>query len=637
MTDEIHRRVPVGAEVVPGGVHFRVWAPEHHKIEVLLCGDDRAAVLERGDSEYFSGLIPDIGAGTTYRYRIDGGDAYPDPASRFQPEGPHKPSQVIDPDTFKWTDQNWRGLTPTGQVLYEMHVGSFTPEGNWAAATEKLPQLRDTGVTVLEVMPLSEFPGEFGWGYDGVHPFAPSRLYGVPDDFRRFADRAHGEGLGVILDVVYNHFGPDGNYFGQFSKHYFTDRYKTDWGAAINFGSAEAAGVRELIISNAEYWIREFHLDGLRLDATQNIYDESKDHILAALTRAARKAAGSRSIIVVAENEPQETKLVRGCQKGGYGMDMLWNDDFHHTAMVALTGHNDAYYTDYKGTPQEFISALKYGYLYQGQWYKWQSQRRGTPSFGLAPSAFISFTQNHDQIANSARGLRCKDLSDPGTFKAITALMLLGPGTPMLFQGQEFAASAPFYYFADHVPELNRLVREGRIEFMSQFVTVATPEMNGCLPDPGLRTTFERCKLNWAERDQHRAVHNLHRDLLHLRKEEPLLSAQRMGGMDGAVLSDRAFVLRFFAEDGQDRLLVVNLGMDLNLDPAPEPLLAPPEDKAWSVRWSSEDPQYGGCGTPPIETEQNWWIPGRAAVYLTPAPRTEKLPAGRENQKERNE
>lgn len=626
--------MPAGVEIAPGGVHFRVWAPEHRQVEVLLGEKEQAFPLERELDGYFSGLIGDARAGSRYRYRIDGGKtAYPDPISRFQPDGPHKASEVVDPTSFEWTDQHWRGVGPTGQAIYEMHVGTFTSQGTWDAAVEKLEFLRDTGITVIELMPVNEFPGRFGWGYDGVHPFAPTRLYGEPDDMRWFVDRAHALGMGVILDVVYNHFGPDGNYFGQFSKHYFTDRHKTDWGSAINYDSAECGPVRDMVTSNAAYWIREFHLDGLRLDATQNIYDDSSDHIVAALTREARKAAGKRSIIVVAENEVQDTQLVRPESQGGLGLDMVWNDDYHHTAMVALSGRREAYYSDYKGSPQEFVSAMKYGFLYQGQWYRWQGKRRGSPGLDLHPAAFVTFTENHDQIANSGRGLRCREISSPGAYKAITALTLLGPGTPMLFQGQEFGATAPFHYFADHQPGLSERVRKGRIKFLQQFATVATPEMTRCLPDPGDRCTFEVCKLDWGEAERNAGVRRLHRDLLELRREQPALREQGGGAMDGAVLSGEAFALRFFHEKG-DRLLLVNLGSDLHLDPAPEPLMAPPSDQAWELLWSSESPSYGGCGTPPIETKQNWWIPGRAAVLLKPGPRTENLPEHAMTQKD---
>ncbi|HEY5868521.1 MAG TPA: DUF3459 domain-containing protein, partial [Candidatus Tectomicrobia bacterium] len=346
--------------------------------------------------------------------------------------------------------------------------------------------------------------------------------------------------------------------------------------------------------------------------------DQSTEHILAALTRRVREMAGGRSTIIVAENEPQHVHLVRPQAQGGYGIDALWNDDFHHSAMVALTGQNEAYYTDYLGKPQEFISAVKWGYLYQGQLYTWQKQRRGTPGLGLQPATFVTFLQNHDQVANSARGQRCHLRASPGCYKALTALMLLGPGTPMLWQGQEFAASSPFFYFADHQQELAQLVYQGRVEFLSQFQGIATPEMQAYLPDPADPETFERSKLDFSEREQHAEMYQLHRDLLQLRREDAVFRAQRRGGVDGAVLGPEAFVLRFFGEHGQDRLLLVNLGLALALSPVPEPLLAPLEGMQWETCWSSEDPRYGGGGTPPLETEEHWQIPGQAAVVLTP-------------------
>jgi maltooligosyltrehalose trehalohydrolase len=575
--------------------------------------------LEPEGEGYFSGRAAAAGPGTLYRFRLDGEPAlYPDPASRCQPEGVHGPSQVIDPGAFRWTDGDWRGVGLHGQVLYEMHIGTFTREGTWEAAARALPELAALGVTVLEVMPVAEFPGHFGWGYDGVDLFAPTRLYGTPDDFRRFVDRAHHLGLGVILDVVCNHVGPDGNYLRQFADAYFTDRYKNEWGEAINFDGPDAGPVREFFAANAGYWIDEFHLDGLRLDATQQIFDSSPENIMAVIARRARAAARNRATLLVAENEPQETKLVRHPDRGGYGLDCLWNDDFHHSAMVAMTGRNEAYYSDYLGKPQEFISSAKWGYLYQGQRYQWQKKRRGTPALDLGPAHFVTFTQNHDQVANSARGLRCHELTSPGRYRALTALLLLGPGTPMLFQGQEFAASSPFLFFADHNPELARLVRKGRAEFLKQFRSAALPEVHSRLPRPDDPGTFERCKLDFAEREKHKPLYDLHRDLLRLRREQAVFRAQRPRGVDGAVLGEEAFVLRYFAEDGQDRLLVVNLGRDLRLDPAPEPLLAPSAGKVWDILWSSEDTRYGGSGTPPLDTDENWRIPGEAAVVLQP-------------------
>jgi maltooligosyltrehalose trehalohydrolase len=376
--------------------------------------------------------------------------------------------------------------------------------------------------------------------------------------------------------------------------------------------------VREFFLANAGYWIEEFHLDGLRLDATQQMFDQSPDHILAALTRRVREKAHPRASLLVAENEPQQVKLVRPPEQGGYGIDALWNGDFHHSAMVVLSGHNEAYYRDYLGNPQEFVSAAKWGYLYQGQRYKWQKKRRGSPTFGIKPTAFVTFIQNHDQIANSARGLRCHALTSPGRYRAMTALFLLMPGTPMLFQGQEFAASSPFFFFADHNKELAKLVRKGRAEFLSQFPSVAQPDMLACLPDPADPATFEKCKLNPAERETHAEADALHRDLLQLRQHDPVFARPRAQGADGGVLGPEAFVLRFFGGKEGDRLLVVNFGRDLHLDPAPEPLLAPPQGKRWRTRWSSEDPRYGGHGSPPLETEEDWRVLGHAAVVLIP-------------------
>src|SRR5947209_3361444 len=387
-------RLPVGADIVAGGVHFRVWAPRATRVDVVI--ESQASTdTRRLDAEpdgYFSTLVADLSDGALYRYRLDEQERLlPDPASRFQPQGPHGPSRVVDPDRFDWTDRGWRGVTREGQVLYEMHVGTFTREGTWAAAMRESPALARLGVTVLEVMPVADFAGRFGWGYDGVDLYAPTRLYGQPDDFRRFVDRAHALGLGVILDVVYNHLGPDGNYLKQFSRDFFTDRYTTDWGEAINFDGPGAGPVRDFFAANAGYWIDEFHLDGLRLDATQNIYDESPDHILAVLARTVRQAARGRATLLVNENEPQDTR--------------------------------------------------------------------------------------------------------PGRHRASTAVLLLGPGTPMLFQGQEFSASTPFLYFADHKPELAEQVARGRAEFLAQFPSLASPEMQERLASPEKWETFARCKL----------------------------------------------------------------------------------------------------------------------------------------------
>jgi maltooligosyltrehalose trehalohydrolase len=614
---EAVRRLPVGAEAQPGGgVHFRVWAPRRKSVDVLLAG---ASVSLRAEPDgYFSRLVHEAEPGSTYRFRLDGGGDVPDPASRFQPEGPHGVSEVIDPTAFRWSDTSWRGVSLAGQVIYELHVGTFTGPGTFAATRARLPMLKDLGVTVLEIMPIADFPGRFGWGYDGVCLFAPTRLYGRPDDLRLLVDEAHACGLAVILDVVYNHLGPDGNYLAQFSDTYFTDRYETDWGEPLNFDGPGSAPVREMFLANAAYWIDEFHLDGLRLDATQNLYDASPEHLVAALTRRAREAARGRQIIVVGENEPQDVRLVQPPESGGYGLDGLWNDDLHHSMHVALTGSREAYYTDYLGSAQELVSALKHGFLYQGQRYKWQKKRRGTSTFGLPRYAFLAFVQNHDQVANSATGARVHETASPGALRAVLALVLLGPGTPMLFQGQEYSASRPFQYFADHHAELAAMVRTGRHQFLSQFPSLAGPEWLERLPDPAAPETFARCKLDHEERlaGAHAEMLQLHKDLLAWRRTDAVFQRQGEDGLDGAVLAPAALVVRFYGRDGDDRLLLVNLGADLHLDPAPEPLLAPPAGRSFELAWSSESVEYGGAGTAPVETDDGWHIPGQAAVLM---------------------
>ncbi len=573
------RRGAIGAEVVDGGVHFRVWAPARKKAAVVIDGRDHP--LEREASGHFSGLVAGAHAGTRYRLRLDDeSEAYPDPASRYQPEGPHGPSEVIDSRSFHW--QTKHSTDPKNLVISEIHIGTFTPEGTFLSAIEKLPLLADTGINMIEVMPVNEFPGRFGWGYDGVDWFAPAHIYGTPDDFRRFIDAAHAQGLRVILDVVYNHFGPDGCYWTKFTPDYFTSRYSNDWGEAINFASD---GVREFVTENAAYWIDEFRLDGLRLDATQDIHDPSGTHILADIARAARAAAGDRTIFIVAENEGQNCQLLRE-----YGLDALWNDDWHHSALVALGREPEAYYTDYRGQPQEFVSMAKRSFLYQGQWYSWQKQNRGTPTDGIDADRFVHYLENHDQVANSATGARVYS-------RALTALLLLGPQTPMLFQGQEFASSKPFLYFADHKPELAAAVRKGRREFLSQFPSVKA--VADALAPPEDIATFEQCKLDWSERESNREALTLHKELIALRR------AYSTELSDGAVLSEHAFVLRF----RDDRLLIVNLGPELDIDPVDEPLLA----GNWSLLWSSSSEGFEG-----------WQIPAECAILLRPtAPRSQ--------------
>jgi maltooligosyltrehalose trehalohydrolase len=611
--------LPIGALPEPGGqgVRFHVWAPRRQRVEVLLQlpGGEQAFPLQPGEMGCHAGLVPEARAGHRYRLRLDGGEAFPDPASRYQPEGPHGPSQIVDPARFGWTDSAWRGLSLHGQVFYELHVGSFTREGTWSAAARQLPALAALGVTALEVMPVADFPGRFGWGYDGVCWFAPSRLYGEPDDFRRFVDIAHGLGLGVLLDVVYNHFGPDGCYLREFAASYFSQRHKSEWGDSPNFDDSGCEGVRHAVLANAAHWIAEYHLDGLRLDATQSICDDTEPHILRELGEVVRSAAKGRGTLLVNENEPQQARLVRRVEAGGLGLDMIWNDDWHHSAHVAATGQDDAYFTDYRGSAQELVSAARHGFLYQGQWYRWQGQRRGTLARDLAPARFVHFLENHDQVANVG-GRRLHQQCSADRWRALTALLLLGPQTPMLFQGQEFASDTPFVYFADHVPALADGVARGRREFVAQFEHLADAATLASLPLPHDGSSFEACRLDHAQREQpfHAAAWRLHQDLLRLRRTDPCLqhAQQHRHATDGAVLGPDAFVLRFSGPGDDERLLLVNLGKSLHLDPAPEPLLAPPAAGRWRLLWSSQDRRYGGQGTLfPDAAERAREIPGR--------------------------
>ncbi len=612
----------MGAECrAGGGVDFRVWAPERRKVRIALeagPGSPALIPLEAEADGYHTGFARQAGAGTLYRFQLDDDPVrYPDPASRSQPEGPHGASQVTDPGLFRWTDEGWRGVGRDGHVIYEMHLGTFSKEGTWLGAQKELAELAAAGITMIEVMPVHDFPGRFGWGYDGVGLFAPVAIYGEPDDMRTFVNDAHRVGLGVILDVVYNHVGPDGNYLRTFSPWYFHEKRKNDWGESINFDGENAGPVREFFVANARYWIEEFHLDGLRLDATHEIHDKSPRHILAEIGQAARAAAGKRGIYIVAENEQQRAIIARSRDAGGYGLDALWNDDFHHAARVALTGHNEAYYSGYLGRAQEFVSAAKYGYLYQGEWYTWQEQRRGTPALDLPPSAFVNFLQNHDQESNSARGERLNTICAPADYRAMTTLLMLMPGTPMLFQGQEFGATARFPFFSDHKAEIARPSREGRIEFLAQFPSLALPEMQTEFPDPGDPRTFEAAKLDFSEREKNAPLYRMHKDLTALRRSDAVFANPRHRGVDGAVLSAHAFVLRYFSETHGDRLVMVNLGGDLHLDPIAEPLLAPMADSGWRVVFSSEDPKYGGTGTRAPDTSENWRIAGHSAIVLT--------------------
>jgi maltooligosyltrehalose trehalohydrolase len=622
------RRHPIGAELIgPNQTHFRVWAPKARRVDVVLEDSgtknsrQRFQSLEAEKDGYFSGAA-NAGAGALYRFRVNN-NFYPDPASRFQPDGPHGPSCIVDSAQFRWTDSQWPGISLEGQIIYEMHVGTFTKEGTWHAAAQELEELVRIGITMIEMMPVADFPGKFGWGYDGVDLFAPSHLYGTPDDLRAFIDRAHSLGLGVMLDVVYNHFGPDGNYLGAFSDDYLTRGNENEWGDAVNFDGPNSGSVREFFVTNGRYWIEEFHFDGFRFDALHAIRDRSSEYIIGAVGRAARNAAGARSIVLIAENDRQEAKMVRPRSKGGDDLDGMWNDDFHHSAVVALTSRKEAYFGDYRGAPQEFISAAKYGFLYQGQALSWRKALRGSSTFGISPEAFVCFIENHDQIANTGPGERVRFQTSPARYRAMTALLLLGPWTPLLFQGEEFGASSPFMFFADlGDASVRDAIRSGRAKWIAPFLSVSEEEARKTLPAPDDPEVFSGCKLDFSERERNRQLYDLHIDLLKLRREDSRFGQQIPGGVDGAVLGPASFVLRYFSNESDDRLLLVNFAERQMLHSASEPLLAPPLGYGWETLWTSESPRYGGAGAAVTATQEQWSLPAEATVVLRPVRET---------------
>lgn len=616
LTAQFNRRFPFGAEVLPqGNVSLRVWAPKHERVEVVRVAASgeilQSLVLKPDGDGCFSVAAPANWVDALYGFRLENEHRIvPDPCSRFQPLGPFGPSRIVNAQSFRWTDRCWPGVPATGQVIYEVHIGTFTGAGTWRAAMAQLADLANAGMTVLQIMPVSEFPGQFGWGYDGVFPFAPTRNYGTPDDFRQFVDAAHGHNLGVILDVVYNHWGP----FERCLEHY-SDKYhavdRSEWGDAPNYDGEGSEFVREFIISNARYWIEEFHLDGLRLDATQAIRDKSPRHIIAEITAAARAAAPARRVVLLAENEPQEVRVLQPVEEGGWDCDWIYNDDFHHAAHVCATGSNPAYYSDFRGTAAELVTSIRHGFIFQGQHSHWQKKPRGTNVRGVEAHRFVSFLQNHDQIANQGAGERLHALTSPARLRAITALWLLSPHTPLFFQGQEFAATAPFQYFADFPGELGEGVTRGRNEFLSQFPALRTNEMQGALPRPCERGTFERCRINALERESHRAVFAMHCDLLALRRR----ISPHEASCDAAVLNHESLAIRYLTSNKEDWLVLANFGRDWEMRPVAEPLLAPLAGCAWKIEWHSHHPRYGGPGFEP-HCNDSWKLAGDATVVL---------------------
>jgi maltooligosyltrehalose trehalohydrolase len=591
------RLPPLGATVRDGAVEFRAWAPVARRVQLQL--EDPEATLELarepGDHGLWSLRTGAARPGSRYRYRIDGGEPLPDPCSRFQPLGVHGPSQVVDP-AFAWQDAGWPGLRREGLVVYELHVGTFTPAGTFDGVAGRLPYLRELGVTAIELMPVADFPGGRNWGYDGVALYAPSRAYGEPASLRRLVDAAHRLGLGVVLDVVYNHLGPEGNYLRAFGPFYFTDRYQTPWGEAINYDGEGARLVREFVFQNVEHWLREYHIDGLRLDATHAIRDSSEPHLLAELADRAR-AATPRGVVLIAENDANDVRLVRPRSRGGYGLDAVWADDFHHAVHVTLTGEREGYYADYHGGAEEIPRTLRGGFLYQGQTSPRRGKPRGTAVTDEPGGAFVFCLENHDQVGNRALGERLNQLVLPSLFRAATALLLLAPETPLLFMGQEFNAATPFQFFTDFNDELGRLVTEGRRNEFRGFSAFQDPALRDQIPDPQAEETFLRSRLDWGEVERNAGMLRLYRELLRLRRDDAVLRAASRLETEATALGERALaVLR--RSGAQQRLLLVNLGRAaLPLDAGAVPGL----EACSRVLVSTADPAYLAPGEAPTQ------------------------------------
>lgn len=608
--------MPFGATpLAGGGVRFRLWAPSVTGVTLRLDEADERPMQAAG-AGWFELTVATAHAGSRYRFRLPDGLLVPDPASRYNPDDIHGASEVIDPAAFDWTDGAWRGRPWEEAVLYELHVGSFTPAGTFEGVIERLDYLVDLGVTSLEIMPVADFPGQRNWGYDGVLPFAPDAAYGRPEDFKRLVDAAHARGLMVLLDVVYNHFGPEGNYLHAYAADFFNPRHETPWGAAINFDGDHNRTVRDFFVHNVRYWLEEFHLDGLRLDAIHAIRDDSKPDIIEEIA-AAFHAVPERHVHMVLENERNQARYLGrdGGKSGGKGNDTprqataQWNDDIHHVFHVLATGEDDGYYIDYAADPLRLLGrCLTEGFAYQGEPSPFDhDQPRGEPSAHLPPGAFINFLQNHDQIGNRAFGERLNHLAAPLIQEAVTAVLLLAPQPPMLFMGEEFAAAQPFLFFCDFGPELARAVTEGRRREFSRFARFADPAARERIPDPNAASTFAACVLDWDSlaAAPHAGVLALHRRLLELRRRwvVPRLAGMLHEGVRVERPAAQVLQISWPLGDKSRLQLLANLGPDAaeGLRPGADPILFTTRNldpatltsgklPPWSVAWSLQEP-----------------------------------------------
>ena len=592
-----------------GSTRFSVWAPKAGTVEVAVArgGTVRTSPLARGSDGVHSGILQDVPAGSDYSYRLDGGPDRPDPVSRWRPLGVHGPTRVVDHGAFRWTDAGWRGLETADLIIYELHVGTFTRAGTFDGVLERLPALRELGVTAIEIMPVSEFPGSRNWGYDGVSPYAVQSTYGGPDGLKRLVDAAHGLGLAVLLDVVYNHLGPEGNYLREFGP-YFSDRYRTAWGEGLNLDGPDSDEVRRYVVDNAVYWVTEYHLDGLRLDAVDRIVDLSPVHIaeeLGAAVHAQGEALGSRKL-VIAEIDANDPKWVTPREVGGYGLDAHWSDDFHHAVHVALTGERAGYYADFT-EPGAVAKVLARRYVNDGRYSPHRRRRHGRPAAEVPADRFVVAVQNHDQTGNRARGERLSTLLSAEALRLAAALVLLSPYVPLLFMGEEHGETNPFLYFVSHGdPALVEAVRKGRQEEFATF------SWAGKIPDPQAEETFEASRPDWerAISGEGTRMLALYRELLRLRRTEPAL---RPGDATIKVRHDDAagwVAVRYDKEKS-----ALEAVFNLSSEPRAVPLAG---SESWRLALSTDALEYGGqrgAGLGGGELR----LPGHTAVLLRKA------------------
>jgi maltooligosyltrehalose trehalohydrolase len=560
-------RMSLGAEVLAGGVRYRLWAPGAKRVDVVR-SKKKILPMSRVDDGWFELMVGEATAGTLYQYRIDGKLLVPDPASRFQPRDVDGPSEVIDPAAFEWDDDQWQGRPWDEAVIYELHVGSFTTKGSYRGIQDKLHHLHDLGVTAIELMPLADFAGKRNWGYDGVLPYAPDSRYGRPEDLKALVQAAHRAGLMIFLDVVYNHFGPKGNYLHAYAPQFFTEQHKTPWGAAIDFSNPN---VRQFFVHNALYWLEEYRFDGLRLDAVHAIKDDSATHILEEI-----RACIPPGKHLVLENDANQSRFL-----GPGKYTAQWNDDSHHGYHVLATGESDGYYAAYADAPARHLArCLAEGYAYQGEVSPFSGEPRGEPSTHLPPSAFVDFMQNHDQIGNRALGERLISLSEEKPLRALTAILLLAPSPPLIFMGEEWGCRQPFLFFCDFEGALGEAVRNGRREEFARFAAFRDPQARERIPDPLAEDTFRQCVLRWREQD--RSWLALYKELLALRQRR--IVPLRCGPGRYRMLAERAF------EVSWDKLVLIANCSDARIEvhelPKGSPLWSnAPAGEPWSVDW----------------------------------------------------